>query len=51
MYFYWDAGIRPKIWKYLLKYVLVNDAEQILIKKRGEYGQLLKNYWKPEAFT
>lgn len=28
-------GIRPKIWKYLLKYVLINDAEQILLKKQA----------------
>ena len=31
--------------------MLINDAEQILIKKRAEYRQLLKNYWKPEKFT
>jgi len=46
-----DLGIRPKIWKFLLKYVLLNDAEQILLKKRTEYHQLLKNYWKPLSFS
>ena len=51
MYYQFYLGIRPKIWKYLLKYMLINDAEQILLKKRGEYQQLLKNYWKPEQFT
>lgn len=30
-----NLGIRPKIWKFLLKYVLINDAETILLKKRS----------------
>jgi hypothetical protein len=47
MYILGYVGLRPKIWKYLLKYVLVNDAETILQKKRAEYRQLLKNYWQP----
>lgn len=51
MYIHTHVGIRPKIWKYLLKYVLINDAEKILLKKRGEYSQLLNNYWRPETFN
>ena len=47
MYSLWELGIRPKIWKYLLKYMLINDAEQTLNKKRQEYSQLVNNYWKP----
>lgn len=43
--------LRPKLWKYLLKYMLINDAEQILSKKRQEYRQLLGNYWRPQAFS
>ena len=46
-----NLGIRPKVWKYLLKYVLINDAEKILIKKRAEYRKLLNNYWRPDSFT
>lgn len=45
------SGIRPKIWKYLLKYMLINDAEQTLSKKRNEYAKLVANYWRPDAFT
>lgn len=51
MYAAINSGIRPKVWKYLLKYVLINDAEQILIKKRAEYRQLLANYWRPDKFS
>jgi len=43
--------IRPKIWKYLLKEMLINDAEQTLTKKRNEYAKLIGNYWRPSAFT
>jgi hypothetical protein len=50
MYLFLDPGIRPKIWKFLLKYMLINDAEQILTKKRQEYHQLLINYWTPNHF-
>lgn len=45
------SGIRPKIWKYLLKYMLINDAENTLAKKRNEYAKLVNNYWRPETFT
>lgn len=31
--------------------MLINDAEQILTKKRQEYKQLLTNYWKPDQFS
>ena len=51
MYLPSHSGIRPKIWKYLLKYMLINDAEQTLNKKRQEYAQLVSNYWKPGSFT
>ena len=44
------SGIRPKVWKFLLKYVLVNDAESILNKKRQEYQTLVRNYWQPDSF-
>lgn len=51
MYSCTNSGIRPKIWKYLLKYMLINDAEQTLSKKRSEYAQLVNNYWKPQTFS
>ena len=44
-------GIRPKIWKYLLKYMLINDAEKTLTKKRNEYSKLIENYWRPNSFS
>lgn len=31
--------------------MLINDAEQTLLKKRSEYAQLVNNYWKPQTFT
>ncbi len=51
MYSKFKLDIRPKIWKFLLKYMLINDAEQILIKKRLEYKKLVLNYWKLDQFN
>jgi hypothetical protein len=31
--------------------MLINDAEQILIKKRLEYKKLVLNYWKLDQFN
>ena len=39
--------IRAKVWKLLLKYVLANDTDVILTKKRQEYQTLIGNYWNP----
>lgn len=43
---YFIIGIRPKIWKYLLRYTMIQNTEEILIKKRMEYEKLVDNYWK-----
>ena len=40
------TGLRPKVWKYLLRYALVHATEDTLKKKRTEYETLLGNYWK-----
>lgn len=46
-----DIGLRPKIWKYLLRYAFINAAEDTLKKKRNEYQILVDNYWKPGTFS
>jgi hypothetical protein len=43
--------LRPKIWKYLLRYALINAAENTLNKKRSEYETLVNNYWKAELYS
>ena len=44
-------GIRPKIWKYLLRYGPINGGEELLNKKRLEYKQMISNYGKPEILN
>lgn len=42
-----SVGLRPKIWKFLLRYALIHPTyEETLMKKRLEYQSLIKNYWK-----
>lgn len=45
-----NIGLRPKIWKYLLRYAMLNATEETLNKKRSEYQTLVNNYWKPDQF-
>ena len=51
VYIILSLGLRPKIWKYLLKYALIHATEDTLNKKRNEYQTLVNNYWKPESFN
>lgn len=48
---YHYLGIRPKIWKYLLRYGPINGGEELLNKKRMEYKQMITNYGKSETIN